>query len=108
MDAADVQALFALLAPDVRWGAPDDVEGGCQNRKQVRSWYEAAFGRGVRATVTEVVPSGDRLLVGLSVSGRSDGAEERWQVLTVRDGLIADIRGFDNRPDAAARAGLVG
>jgi hypothetical protein len=40
------------------------------------------------------------------LAGR-DGAEAgRVQVLTVRDGLIADIRGFDDRDEAAAAAKL--
>jgi ketosteroid isomerase-like protein len=110
MEAGDVEAMFALLAPDVRWGPADDSVSGCHNRRQVRAWYQAAFDQGVRATVTEVVPAGDHLLVGLAVTGRFEGGEEgsteRWQVLTVRDGLIADIRGFDDRREAAVRAGV--
>jgi len=31
---------------------------------------------------------------------------ERWQVLTLRGGRVADIRGFDDRAVAAARAGV--
>ncbi len=51
------------------------------------------------------------LLVGLEVIGtpaarEAAGAVERWQVLTVRGGRIADIRGFDDRKAAAARAGV--
>lgn len=111
IEAADLDAIADLLAPDVRWGPPDDPVSGCHNRKEVRAWYQAAFNRGVRATVNEVVAGPHALLLGLSVSGRSEGAEgggvELWQVLAVRDGLIADIRGFDHRAEAAARAGIV-
>lgn len=109
MENADLDGLFALLAPDVRWGPPDDPVSGCHNRDEVRAWYQAAFDGGVRATVNEVVATNDRLLVGLAVSttGAPVGpVAERWQVLTVRDGLIADIRGFETRGDAANRAGV--
>jgi hypothetical protein len=63
--------------------------------------------------VTEVVPSRDHLLVGLVVTGTAAAFDEggearRWQVLTVRDGLIVDIRGFDDRVQAAARIGEAG
>lgn len=50
-------------------------------------------------------------LVGLEVTGtpaarEAGGAAERWQVLTLRGDRIADIRGFDYRAAAAARAGV--
>lgn len=111
IESADLEAVSDLLAPDVRWGPPDDPVSGCQNRDEVRGWYKAAFDRGIRASVTEMIPSDHYLLVGLSVSGR-DGSEgtrggsERWQVLAIRDGLIADIRGYESRDEAAERAGI--
>ena len=111
MENADLEAFLSLCADDVHWGAPGDSHGGCHNRDQVRSWYESAGGRGVRATVNEVlrVPTG--LLVSLTVSGppaaQEQGGEfERWQVLTVRDGRISDICGFDDRAGAARWAGI--
>jgi hypothetical protein len=66
---------------------------------------------GARATVIEVTPAAGALLVGLDVTGTPGATEEggtarRWQVLTVSGGRVTDIRGFDDRADAAARAGL--
>ncbi len=51
---------------------------------------------------------GDQLLIGLRVSGNpaaqaEDGEVDRWQVVRIRSGRIVDIRGFDQRADAAAR-----
>lgn len=111
METADLDAFLSLCADDVHWGAPGDAHGGCQNRDQVRSWYESAFGRGVRATVNEVIPGPTNLLVGLTVSGSpaakdQGGQIERWQVLTIRDGRIRDICGFDDRQEAARWAGV--
>ena len=111
MENADLEAFLNLCAQDVHWGAPGDSRGGCHNRDQVRSWYQSAARRGVRATVNEVIQGPSRLLVGLSVSG-SEAAEEhvgqaeRWQVLTVQDGRITDICGFDNRTEAETWAGM--
>ncbi|HET9731183.1 MAG TPA: nuclear transport factor 2 family protein [Acidimicrobiales bacterium] len=111
MENADLETFLSLCADNVHWGAPGDSEGGCQNRRQVRSWYEAALGRGMRATVIEVVAGQDSLLVGLAVSGSPTAEErlgpaERWQVLTIHDGRITNICGFDDRAEAAAWAGM--
>jgi ketosteroid isomerase-like protein len=111
LEAADLDAYAELLHPDVHWGAPGDPQAPCQNRAQVLAWYRGGRDAGVRATVTETVAAGDRILVGLRVSGaESDpgvgGEVDRWQVLTLRDGMVADIRGFDSRDEATAAAGL--
>jgi ketosteroid isomerase-like protein len=108
--AADLDAYADLLHPEVRWGAPGDPAPPCRNRAQVLAWYRAGRQAGTRAHVTETLVAGDRILVGLRVSSAAadSAAEEsdRWQVLTIRDGLVADIRGFDNRDEAAAAARL--
>lgn len=88
MAAGDHEAFLNLCAEDVHWGAPGDSQSGCHNPRQVRSWYESAFGRGVRAQVTEIIEGPTGLLVGLIVSGspsaeEQGGRTERWQVLTI-------------------------
>src|SRR5437763_5974838 len=97
LDGADLTAIADLLDPGVRWGAPDDTEGGCQNREQVLGWYRRGREGGARARVTEVVPNGDKILVGLRVTGppaagAPGGEAARWQVLTVARGRVVDIR----------------
>jgi hypothetical protein len=107
LESADLTGYAHLLDPDVRWGAPGDQEFGCKNRNQVLAWYQRGREAGVRARVTETVVCGDRILVGLEVTGRESGdGERRWQVLSVRDGLVVDIAGYDDRDQAAASAGL--
>lgn len=109
LESADLSAIADLLDPNVRWGAPDDDAPSCQNRNQVLAWYQRGRAAGTRATVTELVVRGDKILVGLKVVGRPAAEEpgsetDRWQVLTIRDNHIVDIRGFDQRTEAAARA----
>jgi len=111
LEQGDLAAYRDLLAPDVRWGPADEPEWGCKDRWEVLRWYRAARNRGMRATVDEVAVGDGCLMVGLTVSGTPAAAEQggkaaRWQVLTVRDGKVSDIRGFDDRAAAAARAGL--
>jgi SnoaL-like domain len=111
LSGADLSAFSHLLDPDVRWGAPDARVPSCRNRDQVLAWYQRGRESGTRAEVTETVVLGDRILVGLTIRGpraadAPDGETQRWQVLTVSGDLIVDIVGFDDRPEAVARAGV--
>jgi SnoaL-like domain len=110
--AADLSAHSELLDPHVTWGPPGARTGTCQSREEVLSWYRRGREAGARATVTETSVAGDKILVGLLVTGRPepgmdpDEAQPRWQVLTVRDGRVAGIVGFDDRDEAVAWSGF--
>jgi ketosteroid isomerase-like protein len=112
LESGDLDAIGDLLVPGARWGAPDGPgDADCHNRDQVIAWWARAWAAGARAVVTEIIAGTGTLLVGLEVSGTpaaadAGGVAERWQVLTVRGDRIADIRGFDDRAAAAARAGI--
>jgi ketosteroid isomerase-like protein len=111
LDSADLSAFADLLDPGVTWGPPDDNVSGCHNRDQVIAWYGRARAEGMHGEVTEVVVGADALLVGLRVGGTAEAVEaggvaERWQVLKLRHGKVTDIRGFPDRAEAAARAGV--
>jgi len=110
LEAADVAGFRDLLHPDVTWGPPDDDASGCHNRSEVIAWHERGRASGATAEVTEVTAGTDKLLIGFRVVGTRgaaarDGEVDRWQVLTVRDGKVIDIRGFDDRAEAARRVG---
>jgi ketosteroid isomerase-like protein len=109
LESADVLAMSDLLDPNVTWGAPDDPKPSCTNRTQVLAWYQRGRDAGVRARVTEFEIHGDRILVGLRVAGtlaadEQGGEADRWQVVTLREDRIVDIRAFDDRDEAAFRA----
>jgi|SRR5215831_4269308 len=107
LEAADLSAFGDLLDAEVQWGAPGAPYPVCRNREQVLSWYRHGTDAGVRARVSEVSVHGDRVLVGLRVTGgqaAGSGGAERWQVLTVRGGRVAGITGFGDRGDAVAHA----
>ncbi len=110
LDAADLDAFAELLDSDVTWGAPGDPAPACQNRKQVLDWYKRGRTEGRRAQVTEVLTNAGKILVGMQVttsrSPDSDLVADRWQVLTVRAGRIADIRGYEALSPARDAAGL--
>jgi hypothetical protein len=112
LESGDLDAIRGLLDRNARWGAPEGPgDGDCRNRDQVIAWWAGARAAGARAAVTEVIAGPGTLLVGLDVSGPPAAAEaggtvRRWQVLTVKGDRITDIRGFDDRTEAAARAGV--
>ena len=112
LESGDLDAIRDLLDPGARWGAPKGPSGSdCRDRNQVVAWWARARAAGARAVVTEVTAGAGTLLVGLEVTGtptahEAGGTAERWQVLTVPGDRIADIRGFDDRTAAAARAGV--
>jgi SnoaL-like domain len=112
LESGDLDAIRDLLDPGARWGAPEGPsDSDCRNRDQVITWWARARAAGARAVVTEVTAGAGALLVGLEVTGapaaqEAGGAAERWQVLTVQGDRITDIRGFDDRAAAAARAGV--
>ncbi len=112
LESGDLSDIGDLLDPDARWGAPNGPgTADCRSRDQIVAWWAAARAAGARAAVTEVTAGAGALLVGLAVTGipaasEAGGTVERWQVLTVRNGRISDIRGFPSRPEAAERAGV--
>ena len=73
------------------------------------AWYQRGKEAGVRGSVYGVEVRGDRLLVSMSMRGTESarergGAALRFQVLTVRDGRIVDIVGFDDKAEALSHA----
>lgn len=107
----DASDLAQVLAPDVRWGPGDEPEAGCHSRAEVLAWDAQARARGRRFRLTEVVEGSRAVLVGVKVSGTAAAAEaggelDRWQVVTLREGRVADISGYEDREAAAARAGV--
>ncbi|HZT97416.1 MAG TPA: nuclear transport factor 2 family protein [Chloroflexota bacterium] len=111
LESADLDAYSELLHPAVRWGAPGDDAPPCRNRNDVLAWYRQGRAEGRRARVTEVITFADKdkIVVGMKVtSGRkrpNAGEIDRWQVLTIVDGTMADISGYERRQEALAAAG---
>jgi ketosteroid isomerase-like protein len=111
LETADLSAFGDILDPNVRWGAPGDPSPPCQSREQVVSWYQRGEDVGARARVSETTVFGDRILFGLVVAGtraarERGGKATRWQVLTVKDGRVVDIVGFEQRSGAVAHAAV--
>ena len=98
----DLDLLGSLLHPEVRW------TGLCHDRTQVLDWYRAVLAEGIEASVRSVEIDRDAVVLGLSVGRPAQGArpappEPLYQVFTVRDAQIVEIRGYPDRGSALTR-----
>ena len=88
--------------PQVRW------TGLCKDRAQVLDWYRAVLAEGIEASVRSVEVDRDAVVLGLTVGRPAQGArpappEPLYQVFTVRDAQIVEIRGYPDRGSALTR-----
>ena len=98
----DVSLLGTLLHPQVQW------TGLCTSSDQVLDWYRALVAAGTEAEVHSVEVDRDAVVLGLAVGGRAEGArpaprQQLYQVFTVEDSQIIDIRGYPDRHSALTR-----
>jgi ketosteroid isomerase-like protein len=101
----DLDLLGSLLHPEVRW------TGLCKDRTQVLDWYRAVLAEGIEASVRSVEVDRDAVVLGLTVTRVARGArpappEPLYQVCTVHDGQIVEIRGYPDRDSALTRGEL--
>lgn len=108
-ETRDLSLLAALLADDVRWGDVNHPRG-CRTRGDVLATFGALMADGVDGEIAELVEGDNGLLCRLEVhwpdpTARPDDRELFHKYL-VRDGLIAEIQRYDDRPSAAHAAGV--
>ena len=108
LDSADLEEFGDLLDPRVTWGAPGEPSPSCQSRAQVLAWYRKGHDAGRRGHVRSVRTHRDKIVVTMTLTSPEDSGSDRWQVLTVANGRITDIRGYDDEGEALDAAGLRG
>ncbi|MFC0545139.1 nuclear transport factor 2 family protein [Kutzneria chonburiensis] len=85
LSAPDPAAFAALLHPDAHWGE------SCRNRDEVLAWYQGLLDQGVRLTVREIQPDGDRLLLTVDIDG-PDGSWTAHPIVRLDGDLVIDIQ----------------
>jgi len=98
----DLELLGSLLHPDVRWS------GDCSTSAQVLDWYRHLLADGIRPTVETVEVDRDAVVMGINVAGQAEGtrpapAERVFQVFTIDNDEIVEIRGYPDRQSALTR-----
>jgi ankyrin repeat protein len=98
----DLDLLASLLHPQVHW------TGVCTNSAEVLDWYRGVIADGTRPTVQSVEVDRDAVVLGLSLSRQAEGArpappQQFYQVFTIDDAQIIDIRGYPDRHSALTR-----
>lgn len=104
-DGASLEAFGRLLAEDARWG-DDDHPNRCRGRADVLSTFEGWLGSGVTAEVLDTRSGPSGVLCRLHVNWTDPADRPRGvefvHVFLVHDGLITEIRRYDDMPSAAA------
>ena len=115
-DRGDYHTALSALAPDIEWHAPPGVTigeevycGRAEVQRGFALWLDAWETH--RFEPTEIRGHGDHVFVtGNQIGrGRGSGVEVKLQtfhVYKLRDGLVTEMRAFDERTEALEAAGL--
>jgi ketosteroid isomerase-like protein len=105
----DFEEMIAVLDPDVVWVGirqPGEEEPPmCRNRGEVRDTFQWHIDQGNRALPKIVAESADRIVVEMNLQQPSD-VPELYQLLTVQDDRVVEIRDFPDRTSAFVAGGL--
>ena len=104
----DLEAIASVFAEDVRWHGLDDPDGGCHGRDEAVEFVKRALADGVTAEATDVREAGDRVVVAVQLHHPpewGDQPDPHGEVVTVRDGEIAEIIVYATVTDALRAVG---
>ena len=102
----EFEPLEGLFAPDAKWRAGEDGEWNCENRARIIEVMRDNRAAGLTGTVEEVLELDGRLIVAFRPEHRPnrDGwpLENgiRYIVLSIRDGLVSELKGCADRASA--------
>jgi ketosteroid isomerase-like protein len=112
----DLDAMFALLAPDVvAIGHPEFPDPGpVRGREPVKSWMKSLIEAWdeVLVDVEQVIGAGDRVVVLFRVRGRGRGSGvevtsgQDAHIWTLQDGMAVAFKWYQGTTDALKDAGI--
>lgn len=102
-ERADIDGFSELLADDVRWG-DDSHPNRCRSRRDVLNTFAGWVGSGVSAKVTDLDTGPQGVACKLHIDWVDPNDKARgagfWHVLMVRDGLVTEIRRYNDAKSA--------
>ena len=115
-DRGDVERMMDFVDPDLEWTHLDPGQSNSQLRTDHgRSELENALRRqlnlGLRAELEEVIAAGEQVMLVMRTPGVDDyrhqqAGDRTYDVATVRDGLIVELRACRDRGEARSLAGI--
>jgi hypothetical protein len=100
----DLVEFGRLLASDARWG-DDDNPNRCRRRSDVVATFARLLREGVDGRVAEAMTGTRGVAIRLHVDWPNPGAGREidlYQAYLVADGLVTEIRRYDDRESAVA------
>jgi ketosteroid isomerase-like protein len=115
-DRGDIARMREFVHPDLEWTYPDPGPEDSQpqvryGREELEKALRQLADRGLRVLVETVVAAGDRVILVMQAPGldeyRNRQADDRtYDVVTVRDGLIVELRACRDHGEARSLAGI--
>jgi ketosteroid isomerase-like protein len=115
-DRGDIARMLDFVDPDLEWTyfdpATDDPRPRTRHgRAELEKSLRQQAGRGLRAELEECLASGDQVILvmhtpGASQYSRRAGGDRTYDVVTVRDGLIVELRACRDHDEARSLAGI--
>ncbi len=115
-DRGDVERMMDFVDPDLEWTHLGLSLGNSQlrtdhGRCELENALRRQLDQGLRAELEEVIAAGDQVMLVMRTPGidehrprRDDG--RTYDVATVRDGLIVELRACRDRGEARSLAGI--
>ncbi len=114
-DKGDIATMMDFVDPGLEWTYFDPATGNpqprtCRGRGELEKALRRQADMGLRAELEEVIASGDQVILVMRTPGvdeyRHRQADDRtYDVVTVRDGLIAGLRACRDRSEARSLVG---
>lgn len=105
----DLKSLGSVFSADVRWHGRNDPQSGCHSREQAIDYVKRALANGVTAEAIDVREAADdRVVVTVQLHHPpewGDEPEPHGELVTVRNGEIAEIIVYANVVDALRAVG---
>jgi ketosteroid isomerase-like protein len=104
----DLSVLERTLVPDAQWLVVEDGQI-CENRKMILTVMKRNLTRGFAGRIEETVEIGGRIVVAFRpdqprVDGRPLDQGVAYVVVTMRDGLVVELKGCADRAAAMTYA----
>ncbi len=112
----DIARMMEFVDPDLEWtyldpGLADPEPQTCHGRAELEKALLRQAERGLRAELEQVLAVGEKVMLVMRTPGvdqfrQWQGGDLTYDVATVRDGMIVELRACRDRGEAQSLAGI--